>query len=528
MTNSIAEVKENDVLFLIGTNTAENHPVIWYQMVRALRKGAKLIVADPRETIPARRADMFLQLRPGTNIALINGIIHVIISEGLYDAAYVEANTTGFVELSRAVAAYTPDYVSQITSVPAELIVSAARTYAAGERAGVYYAMGITQHSTGVDTVQALSNLALIMGNIGKEFSGLNPLRGQSNVQGACDMGALPNVFPGYQSVDNPEIIEKFERAWGVKLSSQRGVRATEVGEAVGKGDIRALYIMGENIMVSDPDVAHVEKALKSLDFLVVQDIFLTETAALADVVLPAACFAEKDGTFTNTERRVQRLVKAVDAPGQARADWEIISELIRRLGHDAPYSGPEDIMREIAALTPQYGGIAYPRISRVGLQWPCPDEDHPGTRYLHSKGIARGKGLLMPVQHAEAQELTDADYPLILTTGRIIYHYHTRSMTGRVEGLHELAPQSFVEISPATAEQFSVEDGETVSVSSRRGTIETTARVTPRIKDGVVFIPFHFAQGNANVLTNVALDPVAQIPELKVAAVRICPATAK
>lgn len=524
MTNSIAEVKDNDVLFLIGTNTAENHPVIWYQMVRALRKGAKLIVADPRETVPARRADMYLQLRPGTNIALINGIIQVIISEGLYDVTYVEENTDGFAELRRAVAPYTPEYVSQITSVPSELIVSAARTYASGHRAGIYYAMGITQHSTGVDTVQALSNLALIMGNIGKEFSGLNPLRGQSNVQGACDMGALPNVFPGYQSVDNPAMVAKFEKAWGRKLSSRRGVRATEVGDAVGSGEIRALYIMGENIMVSDPDVAHVERALKELDFLVVQDIFLTETAALADVVLPATCFAEKDGTFTNTERRVQRIVKAVNPPGQARPDWEIISDLIRRLGYDASYGGPEDIMREIASVTPQYGGISYPRIVRVGLQWPCPDESHPGTRYLHSKGIARGKGLLMPVGHAEAQELTDTDYPLILTTGRILYHYHTRTMTGRVEGLQQLAPESFVEINPLTAEQFSVKDGDRVSVSSRRGTIETTARVTARIKEGVVFIPFHFAQGNANVLTNVALDPVAQIPELKVAAVSVRP----
>ena len=522
MTNSIAEVKENDVLFLIGTNTAENHPVIWYQMVRALKKGAKLIVADPRATEPAKKSDIFLQLRPGTNIALINGIIHVIIQEKLYDKQFVADNTEGFVQLAETVAKYTPKYVSGITSIPEALIMAAAKTYAGGKRAGIYYAMGITQHSTGVDTVQALSNLALIMGNIGKEYAGLNPLRGQSNVQGACDMGALPDVLPGYQRVENPVSLAKFEHAWGRTLSEKRGVRATEVADAIGNGQIRAVYVMGENIMVSDPDVSHVARALAKLDLLVVQDIFLTETAELADVVLPAACFAEKEGTFTNTERRVQRLHKAVEPPGQARPDWQIISELMTRLGYSADYRSPEDIMREIASLTPQYGGISYPRIAGQGLQWPCPDKDHPGTRYLHSLSIARGKGRLMPVEHADAKELTDVEFPLVLTTGRILYHYHTRSMTGRVEGLQELAPESFVEINASTAERFAVADGEKVSVTSRRGSITTTVRVTPHISDGVVFIPFHYALGNANVLTNTALDPVAQIPELKVAAVRI------
>ena len=423
----------------------------------------------------------------------------------------MQANTEGFAELGQSVSRCTPEYVAQITSVTLDLIVAAARTYASGQRAGIYYAMGITQHSTGVDTVQALSNLALITGNIGKEFAGLNPLRGQINVQGACDIGALPDVFPGCQSVDSEASLAKFEKAWGSKLSSRRGVRATEVGDAVARGEIRALYIMGENIMVSDPDVTHVEKTLRALDFLVVQDIFLTETAALADVVLPAACFAEKDGTFTNTERRVQRLVKAVNPPGRARPDWEIVSELIERLGGEASYDGPEDVMREIASVTPQYGGISYHRIADAGLQWPCPDENHAGTKYLHSTGIARGKGLLMPVGHSEAQERTDADYPLILTTGRILYHYHTRSIPGRVDGLQQLAPDSFVEIGPETAGQLCIDDGCLVEVSSRRAIIETTARVTSRIKQGVVFIPFHFAKGNANVLTNVALDPVAQ-----------------
>lgn len=522
MTNSIAEVKYNDCLFLIGTNTAENHPVIWYQMVQALRNGARLIVADPRETQPAQKADIFLQLTPGTNIALINALTRVIINEELYDQEFVAEQTEGFAMIREAVWPYNPEYASTVTGVDAELIIAAARTYATSSRSGIYYAMGITQHSTGVRTVQALSNLALICGNIGKEFAGLNPLRGQSNVQGACDMGALPDVYPGYQKVDDPDVRDRFERAWGVRLPAQRGIRATEVAEAIEAGEIGAVYVMGENIMVSDPDVSHVERALRKLDFLVVQDIFLTETAELADVVLPAACFAEKDGTFTNTERRVQLLNKAVDAPGEALPDWQILAGIMKRLGYPADYGHPAEIMAEIASVTPQYGGMSYGRLKPAGLQWPCPSPEHPGTRYLHRAQIARGKGLLIPVRHEAAKELPDDDYPLILTTGRILYHYHTRSMTGRVPGLNQIAPDSFVEINPDTAVQLGVNDGDMVRVSSRRGSIETSARVTEHIAAGVVFIPFHYAQGNANVLTNVALDPVAQIPELKVAAVRI------
>ncbi len=522
MTNSIAEVKENDVLFLIGTNTAENHPVIWYQMVRALKKGATLIVADPRETVPAQRAHHFLQLRPGTNIALINGLIHVVLAEGLHDASFVAAHTEGFDALEAAVARYTPQYVSQITGVPAETIAAAARAYAGGQSAGIYYAMGITQHTTGVDTVRSLSNLALICGNIGKENAGINPLRGQGNVQGACDMGALPDVLPGYQRMDNPASIERFATAWGVPLPSHPGIRASETADAVLEGRIRALYVMGENMMVSDPDVNHLEKALDRLDFLVVQDIFLSETAARAHVVLPAACHAEKEGTFTNTERRVQRLHKAVEPPGQARPDWEILRDIMVRMGHPADYSNPEDIMEEIRALTPQYGGIRYGRLDPMGLQWPCPHEDHPGTKFLHGSGIARGKGLLVAVEHAEAQELPDEEFPLVLTTGRVLYHYHTATMTGRVAGLRELSPHGFVEISPKTAASIEVADGDHVRIVSRRGAITAQARVTEHIMDGVVFIPFHFARANANVLTHAALDPVARIPELKVAAVRI------
>ncbi len=522
MTNSIGEVKDNDVLFLIGTNTAENHPVIWYQMVRALQRGAKLIVADPRKIEPARRADVFLQLKPGTNIALINGLINVIISEKLYDADYVSTNTEHFHELAESVAKYTPEYVAEITAVPAEYIRSAARTYAAGQRAGIYYAMGITQHATGTKTVQALSNLALLCGNIGKEFAGLNPLRGQNNVQGACDMGALPDVLPGYQKVENPQVREKFAKAWGVELSAKPGLCSTEVTHAIADGKIKGLFIMGENIMVSDPDVQHVDNALRKLDFLVVQDIFRTETAEMADVVLPATCFAEKDGTFTNTERRVQRVRKAVEAPGEAWTDWKILSEIMVRLGNAKRYTSADEIMAEIAAVTPQYGGISYSRLETEGLQWPCPDNSHPGTKYLHHGHVIRGKGLFVPVEHEGAKERPDKQYPLTMTTGRILYHYHTRTMTGRVEGLEELAPSSFVEVNEKTAERLGIEHGELVRVVSRRGALTTTVRVTDRIREEVVFIPFHFAEGNANILTNTALDPTSKTAELKVAAVRI------
>lgn len=523
MTNSIPEIKNNDVIFIIGSNTAENHPVIWYHMIQAQRKGARLIVADPRKIEPAKKADVFLQLKPGTNTALLNGFAHVIIKEGLYDQTYIDASTESFEAFRKTVAKYNPQYVAGITNVPADLIVEAARMYAKGSRAAIYYTMGITQHSTGVKNVQAVSNLALLCGNVGREFTGVNPLRGQNNVQGSCDMGALPNVFPGYQRVDDPEVVAKFEHKWGRKLSSNRGLRATEVTHAIQSGLVKGLYIMGENIMVSDPDVQHVDDALRKLDFLVVQDIFLTETAEMADVVLPAACFAEKEGTFTNTERRVQKVRKALKAPGQARADWQILQDIMTRLGYHKVYQHPEEILEELASVTPQYGGITYQRIEQTGgLQWPCPNTDHPGTPYLHKETIARGKGLFVAVEHEDAKELPDETYPLILTTGRILYHYHTRTMTGRVPGLEEIAPASFVEIHPTTAEALDIKNGEIVRVISRRGSVETDARVTDRITPDVVFIPFHFAKGNANILTNTVLDPQSQVPELKVAAVRV------
>jgi formate dehydrogenase major subunit len=523
MTNSIEEVTAADVIFVTGSNTTETHPVIGSKIRQAIRHhGARLIVAEPRKIDLARDAEIFLQIKPGTNVALINGMMHVILEEGLQDQAYIDERTENFAELKKALAGFTPEKAAEICGVEAEDIRRAARLYAQAAKASIYYAMGITQHSAGTEHVMAISNLALLCGNIGKEGAGVNPLRGQNNVQGACDMGALPNVFPGYQRVDVPETVEKFEKAWGAKLSGQAGLTLPEILDAAESGKIKFLYIMGENPMVSDPDLNHVRKALSSVDFLVVQDIFLTETAEFADVVLPAASAVEKDGTFTNTERRVQRVRKAVEPVGEAKPDWVIITELMNRLGFEAKYRHPYEIMEEITRVTPQYGGINYYRIEGQGLQWPCPTKDHPGTKFLHQGRFTRGKGLFMPVVYQGSAEETDAEYPYLLTTGRILYQYHTRTMTGRVTGLNEIAPESYMEVNPTTADKLGISDGEMVKVVSRRGVITTKAKVAEKVKENVVFMPFHYAQGAANVLTNRALDKSCKIPELKICAVRI------
>jgi formate dehydrogenase alpha subunit len=522
MTNSIEEILQNDVIFVIGSNTTENHPVIGTFMKQAIRRGAKLIVADPRRIELANYADVFLQLKPGTNIALINGMLNVIIENNLYDKEFVEKHTENFEQLKEVVKDYTPEVVAEICGVDKEDIIKAAHIYAEAERAGIYYAMGITQHTTGTHAVMSLSNLSLICGNVGKEGAGINPLRGQNNVQGACDMGGLPTDLPGYQKVFKAEAREKFEKLWDVKLPDKVGLTVPEIMDEAEKGNIKFLYIMGENPMVSDPDINHVKRALTNLDFLVVQDIFLTETAEYADVVLPAASFAEKDGTFTNTERRVQRVRKAIEPVGNAKPDWVILTELMVRLGHDKTYSHPAEIMDEIRGVTPSYGGISYERIEEEGIQWPCTDEAHPGTKYLHKDGIVRGKGLLMAVDHRDSAEVPDSEYPFILTTGRLLYQYHTRTMTGRVEGLNKLAPKSFVEINEATANKLNIKNGEKVRLTSRRGSIVTTAKVTEIVDEGVVFMPFHYSEGAVNYLTNTELDEHAKIPELKVAAVKI------
>jgi len=522
MTNSIEEVVDADVIFITGSNTTETHPVIGSRIRQAKRKGAKIIVAEPRKIDLAKDAEVFLQITPGTNVALFNGMMNVIIAEGLQNKEFIAERTENYDELVKVVAGYTPERVAEICGIDAEQLRKAARMYATAGKAAIFYSMGVTQHTSGTNGVMGTSNLALLCGQIGKESSGVNPLRGQNNVQGACDVGCLPGDLPGYQKVANPDVIAKFEKAWGVKLSSKPGLTVTEIVGKAGKGEIKVLYIMGENPMISDPDLNHVKEALENTEFLVVQDIFLTETAELADVVLPAASFAEKDGTFTNTERRVQRVRQAIAPPGLAKADWVILTELMDRLGYAKAYANAAEIMDEIALLTPQYGGISYARLEKGGLQWPCPTADHPGTKFLHKGAFSRGKGLFKPAEYTPAAELPDREYPFILTTGRILYHYHTKTMTGKVDGLNNLFPCSFIEINPAAAAKLKITDGEKVKITSRRGEIVAQAKVTDKVEEDVVFMPFHFADGAANVLTNKALDPVAKIPEFKVCAVRI------
>lgn len=521
MTNTNEEIIDSDCLFVIGSNTTENHPVLGTRMIRAHRKGAKLIVADPRRIPLADEADLYLPVRPGTNIALIHAMCHVILEEGLEDRAFMEERTEGFEFLEDTLKKYTPEYVAPICGVPAEDIRKAARMYAQADAAGIYYAMGITQHTKGTHGVMALSNLALLTGNIGKYGAGINPLRGQNNVQGACDMGCLPSDLPGYQKVVKEPVLEKFEEAWGRKLSGKVGLTLSEIIDGLTDKKVRFLYVFGENPVVSDPDTTHVTHALEEAEFVVVQDIFMTETAEFADVILPAASFAEKDGTFTNTERRVQRVRRAIRPVGNTKPDWQIFAALLERLGVPAEYRNASEVFQEIASVTPSYAGISYARIEDEGLQWPCPTQDHPGTPILHAKAVARGRGLFADMEYEDPFELTDRAYPYVLTTGRILYHYHTRTMTGKTRAINEIAGPAYVEIHPEAASRYGIANGDAVEVASRRGAVVLAARVTDRIEEEVLFIPFHYAQG-ANVLTHNALDPIAKIPELKVAAVRI------
>jgi formate dehydrogenase alpha subunit len=523
MTNSIGELEDADCIFVIGSNTTEQHPLIARYIMRAREKGTKLIVADPRLIPLTQFADYHLRQRPGTDVALLNGFMNVILKEGWEDKKFINERTEGFEELKEVVEKYTPEEVEKITGIPKELIIKAARTYAQAKSASLVYSMGITQHTTGVDNVVSCSNLALLTGNVGRPSTGVNPLRGQSNVQGACDMGALPNVYSGYQSVADENARAKFEKAWDTELPTKPGLTVVEMMHEAAKGNLKAIYIMGENPMLSDPDINQVKKALENLEFLVVQDIFLTETAQLADLVLPGTSYAERDGTFTATDRRVQRIRKAIEPRGESKPDWQIICALARKMGSERfEYSSPAEIMDEIASLTPIYGGIGYERIEDIGLQWPCPSKEHPGTPYLHQEKFSRGKGKFFGIEFKEAAELPDADYPLILTTGRTIFHYHTGTMTRRTEALNREVPTGYVEINFKDAEKLNIFEGEIVAVKSRRGKIEVKVQATRRVPEGVIFIPFHFAESPANALTNSAFDPVAKIPEYKVCAVKV------
>jgi formate dehydrogenase major subunit/formate dehydrogenase alpha subunit len=524
MTNTIGDIEDADVILVTGSNTTENHPVLSRHVKRAVSfRGAKLILVDPRRIKLATFAHKWLRQNLGSDVAWINGMMHVIIAEELYDKTFVEKRTEGFEELKKIVSNYTPDYVESITGIPAEELAAAARLYATAKAASILYCMGITQHSHGTDNVKSLANLAMLCGHMGKPGTGVNPLRGQNNVQGACDMGGLPNVYTGYQPVSDLAVAKKMEEAWGVKdLPTKPGLTVTEMIPKAHAGELKALYIIGENPLVSDPDLNHAEASIKHLDFLVVQDIFLTETAQLADVVLPSRCFAEKNGTFSNTDRRVHLIRKAVEAPGECKDDWEILCDLATRMGTPMAYAGSREICEEIARVTPSYAGITYDRIAVEGLHWPCPTPEHPGTPILHREQFTRGRGMFHAIDYTPPAELTDDEYPLYLTTGRVLYHYHTGTMTMKSAGLNERVPECFVEISPKDAALYDLTDGAEVEIASRRGKITAKIQVSPKAVNGTVFIPFHFAQAAANRLTNAVLDPVSKIPEYKVCAVKL------
>jgi formate dehydrogenase alpha subunit len=521
MTNSMEDVEESDVIFITGSNTSEQHPLIARRMINAVKNGSKMIIADPREIGLCEYADIYLQQHPGSDAALLNAIMHVIIAEDLHDHEFIDERTEGFYEFEQSVLQYSPEKVEAITGVPAEKIRKAARLYGSADRASIFFSMGITQHITGVDNVKSTANLALLTGNVGKPGTGVNPLRGQNNVQGACDVAALPNYLPGYQSTTSPEVRAHATEVWGVEPPFNEGLTLTEMMNSCGD-HIKGVFVMGENPMLSDPDLNHVEEQLKKLDFLVVNDIFMTETAEFADVVLPACSFAEKEGTFTATDRRVQRVRKAIEPLGGSKPDWWIIQEIGERLGYKRRFSEPSEIMDEIARVAPLYGGMSHERLESEDLRWPCRDSDDPGTRILHQGRFSRGKGKFHAINYRAPAEVPDEEYPYILTTGRLLFHWHTGTMTRRSGTLTDQVNQAFMEINPVDADKLMVADRETVKVVSRRGEIQLKAQVTPRIKPGTVFIPFHYAEAAANKLTNNALDPEAKIPEYKVCAVKI------
>ncbi len=524
MTNSISEIENTDCMLVIGSNTTSQHPIISGRMIQAKKNGAELIVVDTRKIPLAEYADIFVNLKPGSNVAFLNGILHILIWENLVDHDFIRDKTEGFEDLKEMVRGFTPEKVSDITGIPPETLKKTALMFGRAEKAMIFYAMGITQHTTGTDNVKAVANLAMATGNLGRPFTGVNPLRGQNNVQGACDMGALPNVMTGYQPVANFDVRARFEDHWGLELSDTPGLTLVEMMAAARKGILKAMMVMGENPMISDPDTGHVQKALESLDLLVVQDIFMTETAQLAHVVLPACSFAEKEGTFTNTDRRVQRVRQAIAPVGESKPDWQIICELagvMNASGFD--FASPEEIMAEIASVTPSYGGITYERLDNGEvLSWPCLDKDHSGTPFLYENGFARGRGLFSAVDYRPPAELPDQNFPYILSTGRIPFHFHGGSMTRRIDVLNREAPEAFMNIHPEDAARLGIEEGQEVTVRSRRGEIAIKAARTDEVQPGNVFIPMHFAECTVNRLTDSRIESQAKIPDFKVCAVNI------
>ena len=529
MTNSTREIRDADCLFVIGSNTTEAHPIIAMEMKRAVRRGATLIVADPRRIWLSSIASRHLRLKPGTDVWLLNAMAHVIVTEDLVDHAFIEANVEGFAAVAEKVLEYTPEKAAEVTGVAAEDIRWAARAYATTDKAGIYYTLGITEHSHGTENVYALANLVLMTGHLGRPSTGLNPLRGQNNVQGANDAGASPIYYPCYQRVDDPEAQAKYEAAWGVPLSPEPGMNLNVMMKAVGT-TIRGLFVMGEDIVLSEPNVSRLERGMNDLDFVVFQDIFANTTYRFADVVLPAAAFAEKSGTFTNSERRVQLVRKAVEPPGQARADWRILVDLARACGAEWGLSSAAEVYSELVRDAPKFAGISHERLERTpeGLQWPCPTPDHPGTPYLHKGGVLRGKGLMTPVDYRPSMELADVDYPLVMSTGRTLYHYNAATQTRRESGLTAKQDEAFVELHPWDARTRGVADGDMVEVTTRRGTIQVRAVYSRQVRKGCIWMPLHFAEARANLLTNDAGDPITQTAEYKVCAaeIRLAPGT--
>jgi formate dehydrogenase major subunit/formate dehydrogenase alpha subunit len=526
------------LLFIIGSNTTEQHPVFGAMLRQAiLQRGAKLIVADPRKIDITEMATLHIRQKPGTDIALLNGLMYLILENGWEDKAFIEERCENFDEFKATVMQYPPEKASEITGIPVEKLREAAQLMGENHPMAVIWAMGITQHITGVRNVMDLANLQMLLGNMGKPGGGVNPLRGQNNVQGACDMGGLPNVYPAYQPVINEDVAKKFEAAWGATSDLKVGMTVTQMMPGILEGKTKALYVLGEDPAVSDPDSAHIRHCLEHLDFFLLQEIFPSETSKFADILLPGVSFAEKTGTFSNTERRVQMVHQAIEPLGDAKPDWWITAEIAKRviqnsefriLNSDAPYSGwdYEDtsaIMDEINAVTPSYAGITHARLDAgERLQWPCPTKEHPGTPILHTKAFSRGKGRFMPIDFVPAPELPDDEYPFILSTGRVLYHFHSGNMTRRSKGIMEVYGQALVEINPDDAARLGINGNKTLRISSRRGVIESEAWVTDRVPPGMVYANFHFPETSANELTLAALDPVSQIPEYKVCAVKV------
>jgi formate dehydrogenase major subunit/formate dehydrogenase alpha subunit len=549
MSNSMDDVaKYAQTFFIIGSNTTEQHPVFGAMIRQAVRqRGAKLVVADPRKIDITEFATLHLRHRLGTDIALINGLMYIILEKGWEDKTFVAERTENFDEFKATVMNYPPQKVAEITGIPLEKLYEAAEIIAMNSPMAVIWAMGITQHIVGVRNVMDLANLQMLLGNMGKAGGGVNPLRGQNNVQGACDMGGLPNVYPAYQSVTSEEAHEKFEKAWGATANTKVGLTVTEMMPGILDGRIKSLYILGEDPVMSDPDTKHIRHCFEKLDFLVLQEIFPSETSVYADVLLPGVTFAEKTGTFTNTERRVQMVNQAIEPLGEARPDWWITAQIAKRLlvplssidasqqkeenrkiDLDAPwakwdYKDSSEIMSEINALTPSYGGITHARLlNGERLQWPCPTAEHPGTAILHTKQFTRGKGKFMPIDDVPPAERPDDDYPMVMTTGRVLYHWHGGQMTRRAKGLMQVYGEALVELNPTDAERLGVNGNKTLRVSSRRGSIVAQAWVTDRVPPGMIYANFHFPAASANELTLAALDPVSKIPEYKVTAVKV------